>query len=176
MAKHYPQMVCHTQRQQRQKKQSHIYRNHLCFWRSEALCPTGHSFHELCWHRVCSMSSADTECVPWAVLTQSVLLVWNAALALPHPPSPVPALSPRPGKAAPRCCPENTSGETKPMCRFLKYWLRYLLLPPKVYVATVLLLVFPAPSSHPRVFHCSSSALRPASFGGTGTRGVAVGI
>lgn len=124
----------------------------------------------------CSTSSADTECVPWAVLTQSVLLVWNAALALPHPPSPVPALSPRPGKAAPRCCPENTSGETKPMCRFLKYWLRYLLLPPKVYVATVLLLVFPAPSSHPRVFHCSSSALRPASFGGAGTRGVAVGI
>lgn len=63
MAKHYPQMVCHTHRQQRQKKQSHIYRNHLCFWRSEALCPTGHSFHELCWHRVCSMSCADTECV-----------------------------------------------------------------------------------------------------------------
>lgn len=43
-----------------------------------------------------STSCADTECVPWAVLTQSVLLVWNAALALPHPPSPVPALSPPP--------------------------------------------------------------------------------
>lgn len=40
--------------------------------------------------------------------------------------------------------------------------------PLKVYVATVPLLVFAAPSSHPRVCHCSS-ALCPASFGGAGT-------
>lgn len=51
---------------------NHIYRNHLCFWWS--MCPHG-------------------ALLPRAVLTQSVLLVWNAALALSHPPSPLPPLS-----------------------------------------------------------------------------------
>lgn len=148
MAKHYPQMVCKSHRQQWQK--SHLQKSPLLLM-----------VHVPPWGTL-SSSCADTECVAGLKCSPGTVT----------PTLPTATFVPHPGKAAPRCCPQNPPGETIPMRRFLEYWLRYLLLPLKVYV---LLLVFPAPSSHPRVCHCSS-ALRPASFGGAGTRGVAVGI
>lgn len=71
---------------------------------------------------ILSLSCADTERVAGVKCSPGTVT----------PPSPLPALFPRPGKAAP--CPGNTLGETKPMRRLLKYWLGCLLLPPKVYV------------------------------------------
>lgn len=92
-------------------------------------------------------SALDGPCAPWGTLSTSCAdtecvagLKCSPGTVTPTLPSASFVPTSQGGSSSP--LPRNPPGETEPLRRFLKYWLRYLLLPPKV---GVLLLVFPAP-------------------------------
>lgn len=173
MAKqHYPHRVCNIQRQQQSKgrKNDPKFIEITCFSWTEALCFTEHLFHELCWHRLCCLF----EMQPTNCYIRIKLLT-------------LPAFSPNALRRQPLLSysvltrkhirKDRQSLHVQSQCAdSSNTWLRYLFLSQKVYVATILPLIFTVPSSRSRVYYFSLSqlALCSASFCSTWTGGITV--
>lgn len=106
MAKHYPQMVCNSHRQQRQKSNPTFTETTSALDAPRPCAPWG----------TLPTSCADTECVAGLKCSPGTVT----------PTLPTASFVPTPQEGGSWLLPRTHPGETKPTCRFLQYWLRYL--------------------------------------------------